>query len=312
MVGRRFNRGHVAALAAVVVLGGCATPALVSTTLAPTAAPGGRGTPTAHPDIAGPSASATPAARSAAATSAPATSAEATAGDAARAAERSASAPLAGEAEDWRSGEGVAGFDVSRYQETVDWAGLMASGHRFVYVKVSEGTGHISPTHTEQREAAREAGLIQGGYHYARPSQSSGTLQARFFSASGGQWAPDGRTLPGALDLEFNTNGERCYDLSPADMVQWVREFSDEYRRTSGRAPVIYTKAEVWDACTGGDTSFGDHSLWLYDHADRPGALPAGWERPTLWQRAVQDDLDRNVFFGSTDDLAQWVRAPLR
>ena len=27
--------------------------------------------------------------------------------------------------------------------------------------------------------------------------------------------------------------------------------------------------------------------------------LPTGWERPTLWQRGVETQLDRNVFFSS-------------
>lgn len=207
----------------------------------------------------------------------------------------------------WVDGEGTDGFDVSRYQETVDWVGLVASGHRFVYVKATEGTNHISPTHAEQRQEARASGLVQGGYHYARPNQSTGTLQARFFGSNGGAWTPDGRTLPGALDLEFATSGDQCYGLTPEQMVQWVRDFSDEYVRVSGRVPVIYTKAIVWDTCTRGNTSFGDHPLWLYDHARIPGDLPSGWTRPTLWQRAVQNDLDRNVFFGDEAQLTAWA-----
>lgn len=212
----------------------------------------------------------------------------------------------------WRQGEGIAGFDVSRYQANVDWVGLAQSGHAFVYVKATEGTDHRSPTHDDQRVAARKAGLVQGAYHYARPGQSSGTLQARFFHSAGGSWSADGRTLPGALDLEFAERGPQCHGLGQDEMRTWVREFSDEYRRLSGRVPVIYTKAEVWDTCTGGDTSFKNHPLWLFDHADAPGRLPVGWERPTLWQRGVVDNLDRNVFFGSRDQLVSWASAPLR
>lgn len=213
---------------------------------------------------------------------------------------------------EWRAGEGVAGFDVSRYQEAVNWQGLAQTGHAFVYVKATEGGSHRSPTHDEQRTAAREAGLLQGGYHYARPAQSSGTLQARFFHGLGGGWSADGLTLPGALDLEFAEQGPQCHGLSPGEMVAWVREFSDEYRRLSGRIPVIYTSAEFWDICTGGDDSFADHPLWLFDHAEVPGPLPQGWERPTLWQRGIVDHLDRNVFFGTAEQLAAWASAPLR
>jgi hypothetical protein len=49
---------------------------------------------------------------------------------------------------------------------------------------------------------ATNAGLIRGGYHFARPDVSSGATQANYFLAHGGGWSADGRTLPGALDIE--------------------------------------------------------------------------------------------------------------
>lgn len=49
---------------------------------------------------------------------------------------------------------------------------------------------------------ATNAGLIRGGYHFARPDISSGSTQATYFLAHGGGWSPDGITLPGALDIE--------------------------------------------------------------------------------------------------------------
>lgn len=280
-----MRRALGAAAACVLVAAGCSAPAFLASAPADQASPGGAATapaPTPSPArsvLTGRSATPTPARPS----------------------------PALGE---WRDGQGVAGIDVSRYQPTVDWQGLVSSGHRFVYVKATEGNSHVSPTHAEQRKAARDIGLLQGGYHYARPSQSSGVLQARFFVNNGGAWSPDGRTLPGALDLEFAETGDRCHGLNPTQMAAWVREFVGEYERQTGRKPVLYTKAEVWDACTEATTGFGDLPLWLYAHGALPGTLPSGWGRPTLWQRAVEGDLDRNVFFGSPDQLAAWASSP--
>lgn len=278
MVGGRVKRARLAAAALVLALGGCVGPAVV-----PSAEDAG-GRRDAAPAV-GPSPDASPLP------------------------EVAVVEPLLGE---WRDGHGVVGVHVSRQQEQLDWIGLATDGTRFVYIKATQGTGSVSPTHTEQREGAATVGLALGGYHDARPDQSSGTLQARFFSANGGLWSPDGHTLPGALTLQFSAVGDPCYGLAPADMVRWVREFSSEYQRTSGRLPVIATTAEVWNTCTSHDTGFGDQPLWLYDHADVPGELPAGWERPTLWQRAPADGLDRSVFFGSTELLSAWASAPLR
>lgn len=210
-------------------------------------------------------------------------------------------------ASDWRTGPTVAGFDVSRYNPDVDWAGLVASGHRFVYVKATEGTSYRSPTYAAQRASAQGVGLATGAYHYARPGASDGAAQARFFTANGGRWTADGRTLPGALDLEQSTSGASCHGLTPAAMRQWVRDFSRTYAELNGREPVVYVKAEVWRACVGDARDVGDQPLWLYDHDGGPDPLPAGWQRPTLWQRGVEAGLDRNVFFGTESDLARWA-----
>ena len=210
-------------------------------------------------------------------------------------------------ASDWRTGPTVAGVDVSRYNPRVDWAGLAASGHGFAYVKATEGTGHVSPTGTAQAASARQAGLLVGGYHYARPAASDGATQARFFTANGGRWSGDGRTLPGALDLEQSTSGERCHGLTVVAMRRWVRAFADEYAELNGRPPVLYVKAEVWRECVGDSGEFGDLPLWLFDLDGGPDPLPAGWERPTLWQRGVESTLDRNVFFGDPSQLLRWA-----
>ncbi len=201
----------------------------------------------------------------------------------------------------------VKGLDVSRYNPRVDWAGLAASGHRFVFVKATEGTSHVSPTHTAQRTAAKASRMFHGAYHYARPAASSGRAQAAHFVAHGGAWTPDGRTLPGALDLEAATTADPCHGLSVARMQRWIADFSAEYRRLSGRLPVIYVKAEMWNGCVGGSVAFADHPLWLYDHEGGPGPLPTGWARPTFWQRGIEANLDRNVFFGTEADLAAFA-----
>lgn len=62
--------------------------------------------------------------------------------------------------------------------------------------------GFISSSFSSQYVGATNAGLIRGGYHFARPDVSSGAAQAKYFLAHGGGWSADGITLPGALDIE--------------------------------------------------------------------------------------------------------------
>ncbi len=216
---------------------------------------------------------------------------------------------------DWRAGPRVEGLDVSPYQPSVDWPAVTAAGLRFVWIKASEGASWRSPTFASQRSGARAAGLLQGAYHYARPANSSGATQARHFVDSGGGWRPDGQTLPGALDLEAAERGDPCHGRTPSQLGAWIRESSDTYRQATGRAPIIYVRAELWARCLAGDRSFGaSNPLWLFDHDGDVGPWPPGWARPTFWQRGVVPvagrPMDRNVWFGSWEQLRAFAVQP--
>ena len=50
--------------------------------------------------------------------------------------------------------------------------------------------GYINPDFSSQYTGATNAGLIRGGYHFARPDISSGATQANYFLAHGGEPAP--------------------------------------------------------------------------------------------------------------------------
>ncbi|MGW0579865.1 lysozyme [Streptomyces sp. NPDC002920] len=208
------------------------------------------------------------------------------------------------------------GHDVASHQRTVDWAGARSAGARFVYVKATESTGYRNPYFAAQYDGAASAGLLRGAYHFARPDRSPGRAQAAYFVRNGGGWRADGRTLPPALDMEYNPYDARrpCYGLNAARTVAWVRAFSDEVLRLTGRRPVIYTTTHWWNTCTRGSGAFAaDHALWIarYGSADA-GTLPGGWSSWTFWQYADRGRLpgDQNVFNGSPSRLTRFATDP--
>ncbi|CAM5356655.1 lysozyme [Streptomyces aurantiogriseus] len=206
------------------------------------------------------------------------------------------------------------GHDVSSHQKNVDWARAKAEGAGFVYVKATESTAYRNPYFRQQYDGAHAVGLIRGAYHFALPDKGSGTAQAAHFVRNGGAWSADGRTLPPALDVEYNPydRTQKCYGLSKAEMVAWIKAFSDEVHRLTGRRPVIYTTTHWWNACTGGSSAFAaDHPLWIarYGSPDA-GTLPAGWSSWTFWQYDNGGSLpgDQNLFNGSADGLLRFAQ----
>jgi GH25 family lysozyme M1 (1,4-beta-N-acetylmuramidase) len=193
------------------------------------------------------------------------------------------------------------GMDVSDHQTSTNWATVASGGEQFAYIKATEGL-HVSNTlFAAQYDGAYRVGLIRGAYHFALPDMSSGAAQASFFATHGGGWSADGRTLPGALDIEANPYGSQCYGLSPGAMVAWIAGFIRTYHALTSRWAVVYTTRNWWSACTGGYSGFaGEDPLWVASYAAAPGQLPAGWRFYTFWQYAPGGPStgDQDVFNG--------------
>lgn len=189
------------------------------------------------------------------------------------------------------------GLDVSSYQGNVNWSTAAADGARFAYVKATEGTGYTNPYFAQQYNGSYNAGLIRGAYHFALPNASSGATQAGYFVGHGGGWSADGKTLPPALDIEYNPYGATCYGLSQSAMVSWIHDFGNTVARLTGRYPTIYTTTDWWSTCTGNNGGFGTTDpLWIARYASSPGTLPNGWSYQTFWQYS-----DAGTFPGDQD-----------
>ena len=198
------------------------------------------------------------------------------------------------------------GIDVSDNQGDVDWASV-APNIDFAYAKATEGTYYTNGDFANQYNGPYDAGVIRGAYHFAIPNNSGGAAQADYFIDNGGGWSGDGKTLPGALDIEYNPYGAECYGLSQSSMVDWVWDFVDEYASREGVYPVIYTTTDWWTTCTGDYSGFASYDpLWVANYsASGGGTLPDGWGYYTFWQYADSgsEPGDQDVFNGAYSQL---------
>ena len=174
-------------------------------------------------------------------------------------------------------GAGALGVDVADYQHRngalIDWPQVAAAGYKFAFVKATEGDYYVNPYYAYDLAQAKAAGLYVAGYHFAIPNVGSGASQADY-TLRNGAYAPGGKTLPLALDIEYNPYGSECYGLTPAEMVSWVSSFTAEAKRLTGQLPIIYTTADWWDTCTGDSAAFGADQLWVAAFGDDSPPMP--------------------------------------
>ncbi|MGS2618621.1 lysozyme [Micromonospora sp. LZ34] len=201
---------------------------------------------------------------------------------------------------------GLPGVQVSGLNGSVNWSAAWTAGARFAYIQATEGTSVSNASFAQQYNGSYSVGMIRGAYHVARPDLGGGAAQADWFVAHGGGWSRDGRTLPGALDIEYNPYGATCYGLSQSAMRSWITAFVNRYQARTGRWATIYTTADWWATCTGNYAGFtGTNPLWLARYANTVGTVPAGWATWSFWQWASSGALpgEQNVWNGSLDRL---------
>ncbi|MDX6744490.1 GH25 family lysozyme [Actinocorallia sp. A-T 12471] len=235
----------------------------------------------------------------------------------------------------------VPGLDVSYWQgPNVNWKTIADNGAKFAIIRATRGTStadnatpYVDPYFARNAEEARKYGIIQGAYHFAGPDKSSGATQANFFVDSGGGWKPDGMSLPGALDMESDpystlpkVPGLRvdCYNLTPKQMIAWIRDFSNTYFKRTGRYPMLYSNQNWWRNCTGspaepnGTAAFAlTNPLWVANYKDPvkypEPAMLGGFSKYTFWQFWNGNDKplfpgDQNLFPGTLKQLRAFAK----
>ncbi|WP_214109051.1 GH25 family lysozyme [Acrocarpospora catenulata] len=214
---------------------------------------------------------------------------------------------------------GIPGVDVSNWTGDVDWESVSQKGSGFAFIHATEGLDYKSPRFASQFAGASTAGIYRGAYHFAQPHESGGAAQADFFVRNGGRWTPDGKTLPGVLDVEDNPYNslnklDHCYGLSQEEMVDWIRDFANRYRAWTRRDVIIYTTTAWWRSCTGDSLEFARNPLWLARWGKSVGELPSAWKKHTFWQSAAKGNhaggADR--FNGTASQLRALAFPPIR
>lgn len=200
----------------------------------------------------------------------------------------------------------VHGLDVSHYQGTVSWAGVIQNGYRFAFVKATEGVSSTDPQFSTNWTGAKAAGLVRGAYHFYEPG-SDPQQQAEHFLDT--VWPEGGQPLPGDLPpvLDVETTGGQ----SAEEIVQGIQTWLSLVQQRTLRIPILYTSHGFWDGL--GTSQFGSHPLWVAEYGvAAPSPLPAGWQQWRFWQfsqtgsiEGISGDVDLDVFQGTLQQLQQ-------
>lgn len=152
-------------------------------------------------------------------------------------------------------GDAVMGVDVSNHQAIVDMQALSDQGVQFVYIKATEGSSYVDFFFDENWNAAGDAGLPRGAYHFFS-FDTPGADQAQNYIQTVGSL--DGCMIP-VVDVEWYGDKQQN-PPAKQDVVREVRAFLDALEAEYGVKPMIYS-AGLYDEYLADD--FADYPRWI-------------------------------------------------
>ncbi len=208
----------------------------------------------------------------------------------------------------------VTGIDVSKWQGKVDWKKVAAAGHKFAFIKATEGVGFVDPRFHENWKACQAAGMIRGAYHFARvsrPIDMDAVAEAEHFSTTVGKLGPG--DLPLVLDIEWD---KRAKGIKPKEIVRWCGNFLETVHRLSKKKPIVYTGRNFWRWKLAKTQALSSYVLWQVYYSSKAKAPLSidGWPA-TFWQwshkRPVSGvktkKVDENRFLGTHARLKKFA-----
>lgn len=195
--------------------------------------------------------------------------------------------------------------DLSHHNTVTSFERLYAAGVRGVIHKATQGINDVDPTYKERRQAALNAGLLWGAYHFADCSDA--VAQVRHFLTVA---APDDNTL---MALDYEPYGSATMSIGQA------RTFIEHLDLLIKRKTVLYSGNLIKETLKDDpDGWWSSHPLWLAEYGPHM-YLPNAWKQAFLWQYSdgkinvqgdvdgVTGEVDRNAYLGN-DLNADWVR----
>jgi lysozyme len=196
-------------------------------------------------------------------------------------------------------------IDISHFNGKVDFHKVFASGRRFVFGKASENVGD-DPTFAHNRNAALDAGLLFGGYHFFRFDDNWGPQATHFVKSIGTLRKGE---LPPVLDLEQQVYRDGKTGISVAQGAQRALAWLDTVHGALGALPIVYCDPDFAQHFLQ-DKGFAKYPLWLAGYQSHVPHCPAPWKSILFWQNAehglcpgVSGDCDLDWYMGTLPSL---------
>jgi GH25 family lysozyme M1 (1,4-beta-N-acetylmuramidase) len=189
-------------------------------------------------------------------------------------------------------GDRLHGADVSRWQhpndKPINFKKMHSAGLSFVMIKASDtryDADRLALKYVKMdRNAAQDAGIYTGFYHYAvLPNVSTPAANAKDARAQAQKviWrlsdlgGYNDQDLPYALDLEtrciqWSSSGACAKNATRSAATLWAKTFLKTLKEKTGRTPILYSSPSFLETALNRDKELNSYPLWIAHYAIDP------------------------------------------
>lgn len=197
------------------------------------------------------------------------------------------------------------GFDVSQYQDKIDWENIGKVEDTFqlsfVFIRATAGKDKLDTKFKENWKLARKHNFIRGAYHYYRPNENS-LQQADNFIKSVRIEKGD---LPPVLDIE-KLPKKQSLDSLKVGLRRWLTKVEKHYKMK----PIIYSGESYYTDFL--KKEFSDYPFWIANYNFWRKTPDDHW---LIWQftekakvNGIKGMIDLNVLNGDFVTLVELTK----
>jgi len=180
-------------------------------------------------------------------------------------------------------GDTVLYLDLSKWNWPMDFAVAYARGIRIVFIKVSQGAW-VDSRFYQLVQAAIDAGMLVGFYHFIDPTQTSVSPEEAAEQAA--------RLTKGVGHLSMWMDVEWRGNLDAQGLLNYLIRWHDAYKSIDDRMIEVYTRHSFFTTAVARSSFWHRNSIGLNSaryHLGLSSPWSDGYYRPADWQYTLDD-----------------------
>lgn len=182
----------------------------------------------------------------------------------------------------------VHGVDLGSLQSSCNFTVMKNSGIEFCIVRNGIGNSSCDSLCSQNVKAAQDAGMKVAIYNFIYPLPTNGNNSRDPKAQAAYHFNAAPKDVVVFCDLEWPAVGDwQKWNVNGSFIVDYLLNYTDEYKRLSGRTMGIYSYAPFLQSIGIANSSeFSDMVFWLAAYTNNCPPCPAPFKKISMWQNS--------------------------